>query len=494
MSSKQTQSTEYCDLHFDVDNHTGLNFSDLWIKVVTRDSTGNIVEQAHIHDRVTPHGQAAMSLLASHCPSVSSVELMGVERITEVDGAAVPSDAANDHIMSLPLRWANRVQDLSFKATGGPMPDSATRGPSSQDATAAPAPRGTNLLERALDPFAPRKTLFDQFQDQGDLNAVNTFYGLPVHELSVQWKRSGGYSVAIMEVPAGVAPVQVRTALSAACEVAPSAWTYAVDPWPRGSAKNGEMTCSYVGSERSSGLEVSIGPSEEPSANTLPAAVATVSTESSPPGPVVSNGPAAPVVATAAQSDPLAPVINCHTAADCAKAMLTAAKSQNLAAAMAAATAMAALPKPARGDRGTARKLNNDGLSALSSGDTNRAVKLFSQATFADPGDQEALGNLAFAYSAAGDQIKAEDTAVLALSINARRTSIWAPLAVTLAKERREGQALEAMWLAYQFSGDKEKTLSFIHAKLASETDPAVSKMYADSAAWFEQNKTPDGL
>jgi hypothetical protein len=50
------------------------------------------------------------------------------------------------------------------------------------------------------------------------------------------------------------------------------------------------------------------------------------------------------------------------------------------------------------------------------------------------------------------------------------------------------------MWLAYQFSTDKAKTLSFIHRKLSSETDPAVLKMYASSAAWFEQNKTPDDL
>jgi hypothetical protein len=54
----------------------------------------------------------------------------------------------------------------------------------------------------------------------------------------------------------------------------------------------------------------------------------------------------------------------------------------------------------------------------------------------------------------------------------------------------RAGEA----WLAYQFSTDKVKTLSFIHRKLSSESDPPVLKMYASSAAWFEENKTPDDL
>lgn len=183
---------------------------------------------------------------------------------------------------------------------------------------------------------------------------------------------------------------------------------------------------------------------------------------------------------------------NCGTAVECAKAMLLFAGAENLAGAMNAAQIIDSLPKPRRGDRTTARKLNQEGLSALNASRPDDAVKLLEQATQADPGDEEIVSNLAYAYAVSGQLAKSEDTAVVALSINPRRTNVWAPLAETLAKENRQGQAVEAMWLAYQFSTDKQRTLNFIDSRLASETDPAVVKMFSSSKAWLIENKRPD--
>ncbi|PXX20521.1 hypothetical protein C7399_101248 [Paraburkholderia tropica] len=196
--------------------------------------------------------------------------------------------------------------------------------------------------------------------------------------------------------------------------------------------------------------------------------------------------------AASENSQPQANAVACTTAADCAKAMLGFAKSENLAGAMQAASTIDSLTKPQRGDRATARKLDQDGLAALKASNANDAVKLFAQAHDADPGDEEVISNLAYAYSADGELAKSEDTAVLALSLNPRRTSVWAPLAVTLAKEGRQDQAIEAMWLAFQFSADKQKTLSFIDTRLAAESDPVVRKMYTDSKTWLTQNRKPE--
>lgn len=190
-------------------------------------------------------------------------------------------------------------------------------------------------------------------------------------------------------------------------------------------------------------------------------------------------------------TEPQTDTTNCATAIGCAKAMLVFAKSENLAGAMQAASTVDSFTKPQRGDRATARKLNQDGLAALNASNPDEAVKLLVEANQADPGDEEIISNLAYAYSADGQLAKSEDTAVLALSLNPRRTSVWAPLAVTLAKEGRGDQAVEAMWLAFQFSGDKQKTLSFIDARLAAESDPAVLKMYTESKAWLTQNQRP---
>lgn len=184
----------------------------------------------------------------------------------------------------------------------------------------------------------------------------------------------------------------------------------------------------------------------------------------------------------------------CTTAVACVTQMLAAARTENLAAAMAAAASMNSLPKPPRGDRVAARKLNVEGLAALNANNANEAVQLFSSAATADQSDEEVQSNLAYAYSVAGNLTQSVNTAGVALSINPRRTSVWAPLAVTFAKMHDRQHALDAMWLAYQFSGDKQKTLNFLNDRLKMETDPAVLQMYTDSVAWFSQNKKPDGL
>lgn len=246
----------------------------------------------------------------------------------------------------------------------------------------------------------------------------------------------------------------------------------------------------------------------------LAAAAAPPATPEAPPSMVAAvaavTQPAtsAPVVDTGSQATPAAEqsttasaeaasgvgATPCASAGECVKSMLGSARAENLPAAMQAAQTLDALPKPARGDRAMARKLNQQGLSELSSSNAAEAVSTLTSASQTDPADQEILSNLAFAYSAAGQQIKAEDTAVAALALNPRRTSVWAPLAITLAREHRIDQATEAMWLAYQFSGDKQKTLTFIDSKLAAESDPDVAKMLTASAAWFRENKKPDVL
>jgi uncharacterized protein len=203
------------------------------------------------------------------------------------------------------------------------------------------------------------------------------------------------------------------------------------------------------------------------------------------------NGPAQPDAPAPSQSA-ANPAGSCTTTVACAKTMLVFASSEDLAGAMQAAATIDSLPKPLRGDRATARKLNQDALAALNASKADDAVKLLEQASQADPGDEEIASNLSFAYAMDGKLAKSEDTAVVALALNPRRTNVWAPLAVTLAKENRLDQATDAMWLAYQFSADKQRTLNFIDSRLAVETDPAVVKMYTSSKAWLTEKIRPN--
>jgi hypothetical protein len=482
LSSKDTpNNSDYCKINFDVENHTDINFSKLWIKLVTRDSAGKVIDSSHLSDRLSPQSKATMAYWSSHCSSVATVDLQGIEEISQVNGEFVPSGPARQRILSIPVRWITNQQAAAVAAGQGESV--------SKPNTAPLTSQNKNMLEAAIDPFSPDKALYDRYRDQGALNTQNSFYGLSINYLTSDWSTRGALNAVVMRVGPEVAPATVRAALTAACKVVPAAWQVQLDPWPRGQVSRGGITCIYTRAPDASYTEISITNAGEIDANTnantnLPPKVVAIE-----PAPIADAATSIP-----AQASPPTQKVACQSPVDCARAMLHAAKEQNLAAAMDAALAMDALPKPQRGDRVNARKFNQGGLTALNAGDPSAATTLFKLAASADPGDQETLSNLAFAYSANGEQIKAEDTAVAALALNARRTTVWAPLAVTLAKENRQSQALQAMWLAYQFSTDKAKTLSFIHRKLSSETDPAVLKMYASSAAWFEENKAPDNL
>lgn len=141
--------------------------------------------------------------------------------------------------------------------------------------------------------------------------------------------------------------------------------------------------------------------------------------------------------ATSTSSDPHE-LTKCANTLECVKLMMASAKLENLAVAMSAAAQLDTLPKPPRGDRSAARKLNQSGLNALNLGNAPDAVNSFVQAVQTDPTDVEIMSNLVFAYQQSGDLIKSEDTAVVALALNPRRTSTWAPHRSACAASRRQ--------------------------------------------------------
>ncbi|MGF6775852.1 tetratricopeptide repeat protein [Paraburkholderia sp. GAS334] len=323
---------------------------------------------------------------------------------------------------------------------------------------------------------------YDKQNDSLKVNILGQSLGAMTRMGSEDSSRNNGQSSATAYTPeqasAGSNDARVSTAAADAQAAADSAAELAAQA--AGSAAQTETSSAIVATQVSNSVARPVT-AVIPPAPTAAAAIA-------PPPAASAVLPPAPNAST--ESAGLTG--NCTTAVDCAKSMLVFAKSENLAGAMQAASIIDSLSKPHRGDRVTARKLNSDGLNALNASKPDDAVKLFAEANQSDPGDVEIISNLSYAYAADSQLTKSEDTAVLALAINPRRTSVWAPLAETIAKEDRPDQAVEAMWLAYQFSGDKQKTLDFISSRMSNERDPKVLNMYAASKAWFVENKRPD--
>lgn len=129
-----------------------------------------------------------------------------------------------------------------------------------------------------------------------------------------------------------------------------------------------------------------------------------------------------------------------------------------------------ALPKPARGDRKTARAANDAGLAALDSGQFEQAKKHFLSAVKADPADVEIAGNLGFAAINTGDFKQAIKALSAALALAPGQSSAWVTLGEYFAVQGQRQQAVACYALVYHLSKDRDKTRRFLQ-KWAVESD-----------------------
>jgi TonB family protein len=130
------------------------------------------------------------------------------------------------------------------------------------------------------------------------------------------------------------------------------------------------------------------------------------------------------------------------------------------------------LPKPAKGDRKAARKLNEQGLAALKSNDFAQAIAIFKSGAATDPSDAEVLNNYLYALIKVNRLQDAEIEAGRLLSFTPGRSSAWANLAEIYALEDKKEEAVAALILAFQFSSNKDRTIAFLNDHAAKPDSP----------------------
>ena len=131
-----------------------------------------------------------------------------------------------------------------------------------------------------------------------------------------------------------------------------------------------------------------------------------------------------------------------------------------------------AFPKPATGDRKAARKLNEQGLAALKNDDFVQALASLKNATATDPADVEILNNYVYALIKAKRLQDAESEAGRLLTIAPGRSSAWANLAEVYALKNRNEEAVAALVLAFQFSSNKDRTVTFLNERAGDASSP----------------------
>ena len=201
--------------------------------------------------------------------------------------------------------------------------------------------------------------------------------------------------------------------------------------------------------------------------------------------PVDSAPPAAPVAPVAAAA-PASPAVersgstnDCVTVAACVQQTLAAARDADIDQVRKIATTLDSMPKPNLGNRPVSRQLNQLGIEALKREDLPVALDKLRQALAENPRDVEVAGNLGFAMVKSGLAAEAVEVLQAAVVIDPRRTSTWTPLAEAYALAGRREDARSALWVSFQWSGNREKSLSFYQDRMTRETRPQLQALYS---------------
>lgn len=141
-----------------------------------------------------------------------------------------------------------------------------------------------------------------------------------------------------------------------------------------------------------------------------------------------------------------------------------------------------AFSKPTTGDRKAARKLNEQGLAALKAEEYIQALAALKSAVSTDPADVEVLNNYVYALIKAKRLPEAESEGGRLLTISPGRSSAWANLAEIYALNNKNDEAVAALILAFQFSSNKDRTVTFLNERSADGNSPmqATSKRALD--------------
>lgn len=145
------------------------------------------------------------------------------------------------------------------------------------------------------------------------------------------------------------------------------------------------------------------------------------------------------------------------------------------------------LPEPLKGDRKSARRVNNEGLIFIQKKQYENAVPLLEKASNLDLSDIEVMNNYGYALMKSNQLERAESVLSKALEIKPDRVSAWANYADTMALSGKEDFAVAAYLNAFRFSKDREKTVQFFNKQLQVETNSTVRSAIEKALVKYNQ-------
>jgi predicted aspartyl protease len=149
------------------------------------------------------------------------------------------------------------------------------------------------------------------------------------------------------------------------------------------------------------------------------------------------------------------------------------------------------LPKPQRGDKVQARKLNDEALALMRRSQDAEAIPILEYAHRADPLDVEIANNLASAYFNTSftnnDFTRAKSMLVDTLRLKPDRYIAWANLGYAFAMEGNKFAATNCYINFCRFSKDRERSLQIL-AKGTNDPNPVLAQAFAEAHKYVSTN------
>lgn len=200
-----------------------------------------------------------------------------------------------------------------------------------------------------------------------------------------------------------------------------------------------------------------------------------------------------PLVTNNDQLTPAVPALPpvCGDINDCLLTALRAAADEDVETVRRVALRIDELDKPVQGNRPLSRKINAEALAAFNQEEYQSAVELFKTAYQENPRDVEITANYGFALVRVRRLNDAVNVLTQALILDPRRTSTWTPIAEAYALMGRPVEALSAMWVGFQWSNDREKSINYYLAMIDKEQgqNREIYDLYVYMLAWAQGNK-----
>ncbi len=148
------------------------------------------------------------------------------------------------------------------------------------------------------------------------------------------------------------------------------------------------------------------------------------------------------------------------------------------------------LPKAPKGDKKTARTLNDEALVLLKASNYDDAIMIFDNAHKASPSDIEIANNLASAYemrfgstSDNADLENATNALIETLALNSERNLAWADFGRVFTEKEDFESAKNCYLNFYRFSKNKAKTLDYLKNVNQRESNPKLLQVMQSAYA-----------